>query len=137
MDNMQETLVDAISEACAKADSPWLVIAGDWNRYDLSCIADSYPNLSMVETPPTRGDALLDYSFTNFPVDKAEVSFPVESDNSKADHAIINYECMLERPASFAWETHEYIKLTDQGVKEFSERIKMQDWSQVKKWART
>ena len=34
--DIQETLTDAISESIAKADNPWLVCGGDFNRYDMS-----------------------------------------------------------------------------------------------------
>ena len=56
-----ESLTDAISEARAKANSPWLIIAGDWNRYDTSAISNAFPDLKKRETAPTRNDALLDY----------------------------------------------------------------------------
>ena len=32
VDSIFETLTDAISEAKAKANSPWMIIAGDWNK---------------------------------------------------------------------------------------------------------
>ena len=80
-----ETLTDAISEAKAKANCPWIVVAGDWNRYNTSSITKLFPDLKKKETGPTRGAATLDYSFSNFDdqIVNAEVCFPVESkDNS-------------------------------------------------------
>ena len=85
-------------------------------------------------TGPTRGRATLDYSYTNFEdqILASEVCFPVESNVGKSDHNIVIYECMLSRPATFAWETHEYIKLTKNGTQKFNELIANQDWSSVK-----
>ena len=50
-----ESLTDAISEGKAKANSPWIVVAGDWNRYDTSSISKLFPDLRKKETGPTRG----------------------------------------------------------------------------------
>ena len=58
--------------------------------------------------------------------------FPVESNVGKSDHGLINYECILSRPATFSWETHEYIKLTVKGTEKFNNLISNQDWSTVK-----
>ena len=66
LENILETLTDAISEARAKSDSPWIVIGGDWNRYDVSYITTMYPDLIKIHTEPTRKEATLDYVFTNF-----------------------------------------------------------------------
>ena len=92
-----------------------------------------YPELSKITTGPTRKDAILDYVFTNFPneVLNSEVCYPLESSNKKSDHKIITYDCLLYRPATFAWETHEFLKVTEEGSEEFSRRIKNQDWSLV------
>ena len=53
---MLETLNDAISEAKAKADRPWLVIAGDWNKYSiqLDTTIKAYPDLKKHLTGPDR-----------------------------------------------------------------------------------
>ena len=38
---------------------------------------------------------------------------------------------MLPRPATFAWEVHEFIKLTKKGIDRFNDLIQAQDWSMV------
>ena len=93
MDRLLESLTDAISEAKAKVDNPWVVVAGDWNRYKTDLISTMFPDLTVYPTDPTRGTATLDYSFTNFNdlTTRAEVSFPVQSNHSKSDHGIVNY----------------------------------------------
>ena len=48
---------------------------------------------------------------------------------------MVVYECLLNRPATFAWETHEYIKLTTKGTAKFNELIAGQDWSEVQSLA--
>ena len=66
MTDILEALTDAVSEAKAKADDPWLIIGGDFNRYDTSGVSLNVPELTQAVSEPTRGDATLDYSFTNF-----------------------------------------------------------------------
>ena len=41
------------------------------------------------------------------------------------------YECLLDRPATFAWQTHEYIKITKQGTEKFNDLIRNITWSEV------
>ena len=76
----------------------------------------------------------LDYSFTNFEekIKSSEVCFPVESDTSKSDHNSVVYDCVLSRPATFAWETHEYLQMTPEGIEKFSELIAKESWDEVK-----
>ena len=58
--------------------------------------------------------------------------FPVESaENRPSDHGIVSYEAMLDRPADFAWETHEYLKMSQEGIDRFCTLIRSQDWSSV------
>ena len=57
----------------------------------------------------------------------------MESAGGKSDHATINYECKLNRPATFAWETHEYLKLTEEGIQGFCEKVECLDWDEVEK----
>ena len=49
-----------------------------------------YPDLEKKVTSPTRGDALLDYSYTNFEssIVKHHVCHPIESEENKSDHKI-------------------------------------------------
>ena len=93
-----------------------------------------FPDITIQNTGPIRGSATLDYSFTNFTknIELAEVNFPVESEKHHSDHGIVSYKCMLERPANFAWETHEYLHMSDEGIEKFRELIRGQDWTPVK-----
>ena len=61
-DKMMEALTDAITEAKSKADSLWIILGGDFNRYDTTVIERTVPDLTKVESEPTRGDATLDLS---------------------------------------------------------------------------
>lgn len=123
LNDILETLTDAISEAIAKANDPWILVGGDFNRYNTSVISQTVPQLSKVDSEPTRRDATLDYTFTNFGqlIDKVQTCYPIESDHNKSDHMSVAYNAILTRPASFAWETSEYLKITSEGRADFRE----------------
>ena len=99
----------------------------------MSHITKTFPDLIKRETAPTRKGALLDYLFTNFEdqIVLSEVCFPIESSSDKSDHNLVCYKCLLDRPASFAWQTHEYIKITEKGKEKFNQLIRAQDWHSV------
>ena len=59
--------------------------------------------------------------------------FPLQSSHSKSDHNLVCYECLLERPATFAWQIHEYIKITQEGKDRFNTLINEQSWEEVQK----
>ena len=75
-------------------------------RYGTSYIGQMSPDLTVIPTGPTRNDATLDYTFSNFTslVESAETCFPIESSTNKSDHMSILYEAILTRPATFAWD---------------------------------
>ena len=91
--DIQEALTDAISEATAKANNPWLIVGGDFNRYDMNIVTQMVPELAVVATKPTRGSATLDYVFTNFNtyIERTETCYPIESDTNKSDHMSVIY----------------------------------------------
>ena len=95
----------------------------------MSHINTMYPDLEKMATEPTRGTATLDYVFANFNsnIQSAEVCFPIERDQRKSDHNLVNYNCLLERPATFAWVTQEYLKVTPKGTERFESLIKAQE----------
>ena len=128
-----ETLTDAISESIAKADNPWLVIGGDFNRYDTSYVTQMIPELIKARPGPTRGDATLDYAFINFDtmIEKTKECYPVESYMNKSDHKSVSYESILTRPSSSAWETSEYLKVTSEGSKQFKNLIEAESWLDI------
>ena len=77
MESIMETLTDAISEAKAKTDNPWLIVGADWNRYDTSSITKAFPDMVKRVAGPTRKDALLDYLFTNFTARRKNMNYSV------------------------------------------------------------
>ena len=99
MANILETLTDALSEAKAKADSPWLGVGGYFSRYDTSYISQIIPDLAVIPTDPTRGDTTLDYtSYSNFNhagSRKGRILLPNrESENNKSSWEMVAHPVM-------------------------------------------
>ena len=129
-----ELLSDAISEAKQSSDG-WLMVGGDWNGRSLNSVLDLYPDLKILKTAPTRKDRTLDILCTNFDdyIKKQAVCSPLEGEiGQKSDHKIVLFEAKLPRPAAFTWETHEYLQITDEGKKRFTELLNKVDWSALK-----
>ena len=97
---------------------------GDWNGRSLTRIIDAYPELEIVSTPATREDAILDIILTNYgeSIVSAGVNHPLESESDTvSDHKIVFTEAKLPRQKKFVWETHYYMRTTDEGNIKFKE----------------
>ena len=56
---------DCITLLLNRYDEPYLVLAGDFNRRDIGRAAGNFPLIKTIQTPPTRGSAVLDIMATN------------------------------------------------------------------------
>ena len=61
-----EVLSDVISEIQTKSKGAWLTVGGDFNDRDISEIKLVCPELELIKTAPTRGDATLDLVYCNY-----------------------------------------------------------------------
>ena len=126
-DEFFEILTDTISEARATHPGAWLTIGGDWNECSFSPIALNFPDLDWIRSGPTRKRKTLDIIVTNYRdlVTKVFTNAPLESEiGTISDHKVLAVEALLTRPQSFAWETHEYLKITTEGKARFADMIK-------------
>lgn len=129
--NMIECLADAIGEAKSTSDG-WFLIGGDWNGRALGLLLQLYPDLAVVQTPPTRKNRTLDILLSNFGkfVVNTSTCFLIEGEEGQtSDHKIVIAEAMLPRPKTFQWEIHEYMKITDKGTERFKKFLDAEDWT--------
>ena len=61
-----DVLTDAISEARAQCPDSWVTVGGDWNGRPLGDITSLFPDLLVVDSPPTRKNATLDVMVNNY-----------------------------------------------------------------------
>ena len=63
--NFLSYLCDAILTLKHKYSDPYVIVAGDFNKRNLSEATKDYQDIKQVKTPPTRGTAVLDIIATN------------------------------------------------------------------------
>ena len=74
-----DTLVDHIEERRGKFGDAIFIIGGDFNQNDPNKITRIAPDLRVLVTTPTRGNALLDFVITNAGDIATELTGPLES----------------------------------------------------------
>ena len=108
-----DVLTDAISESRSLFPDAWVTVGGDWNGRNLDDITRLFPDLSVVDSPPTRKNATLDVLINNYPqyCVGVAVNHALESEDGKlSDHGILQVDSILPRPRAFVWEVHQYLK---------------------------
>ena len=86
-------LTDAVLEAKTQSPDSWITIGGDWNGRPLDDITRLFPDLMVVDSPPTRKNATLDVGINNYPqyVVGVSVNHALESDTgTESDHKILH-----------------------------------------------
>ena len=63
--NCLEYINSLIAKIKQKYNSPYMVIAGDFNNRRIENELGNYPDIELVKTPPTRGLRCLDLVLTN------------------------------------------------------------------------
>ena len=104
------------------------------NGRDLTEIFRLFPDISRVVSSPTRKDAVLDITLTNYTqyVERVMVNYALESgDGKKSDHKVLQIDSVLPRPRAFVWEVHQYLKTSKEGDKRLVELIQQHDWASV------
>ena len=77
-----EEINDMIHLFKSKYVDPVIIMAGDWNQADTGIALEDFPSIVQIMSAPTRGDELLDITFTNVPsaVTLVEVCMPLVPD---------------------------------------------------------
>ena len=120
------------------SQDPYILVAGDFNQWDISGALADYPDIMEVVTPPTRLDRHIDKMFLNWHDEVTESGCipPLESDQvggsiTYSDHRV-QYACArLQRRDPVRWETFTYRPFTNAGADGFVAEISSVDWSGV------
>ena len=127
---------DLVLDIKNKHQDPYLVLAGDFNQWDVAEAVSDYDDLQEVPTPPTRGDRNIDRIFTNWGDDITDSGCvpPLETDGENrtySDHNV-QYACArLPGRERVKWETFSHRPYTASGAAGFKEDIANTDWSPV------
>ena len=130
-----ETVGLIVMKIKADCQNPYIIIGGDFNGADVTPLIVDYPDLSIAQTGPTRGEAALDLAITNLgeELEDLEVRSPLINDKSgkASDHAVILCKAALRHRHEFVWIKKRYRKITQKGIEEAAERINQIDWDQL------
>ena len=117
---------------------PYILIAGDFNQWDVGLAVQDYADLVEVPTPATRGERHIDRIFTNWSDDIHDSGClpPLETEGpadtkSYSDHKI-QYMCSrLVRKQPVVWETFVHRPYNEKGADAFIEELSTVDWTPV------
>lgn len=134
--NQTKTAMNNIAAAVLKAKTdfcdPIIMIVGDFNRKDYAPALEHYTDIKLASTKPTRGDALLDLSFsnTNDQIYDESVTHPLTSETgTESDHSIATFSMNIARTDRFEWVKFTTRPITNKGREAFKSTIAATDWS--------
>ena len=133
---MLTCLGDAIETAKNKYDDPYIIIGGDTNRRSIDGAVSDFPEIQMMQTGPTRGNAHLDVLASNINqhID-CETFFPLEKADStgKSDHKTIVARAQIPRQHRFTKVAYFARKYTTRAEEEFGDELLRIDWQCIER----
>ena len=121
-----------------KHTDPLILVAGDFNQWDIASALAEFSDMTEVTTPATRADRHIDKIFTNWSDDISEsgchpplVTDLVDGVRTASDHNIQYMISRLPRREPVRWETVTTRPITDNGKAGFLADLEAQDWAPV------
>ena len=136
-DSALEYITNAVTMLKQKYTDPYIVVAGDYNQWDISGALLDFPDMREVDVGNTRGDRSIDRIFTNVSrsVESAGTLEPLETDDGsrQSDHRVAYCRAGLARLRTFVWQTYSYRQFNEDSVKKFKEWVVFHEWKSVHK----
>ena len=115
-----------------------IMVAGDFNQWEIGEILLDFADLHELDTPPTRGDRRIDRIFTNWSEDISDCGVLPPLDTSAPDDRItysdhgIQYLCSrIPGKEPTQWETYSYRPYNEQQAEKFLAELALTDWGTV------
>lgn len=132
-----EYVEDVVLEVKRRYRDPFIVVAGNFNQWEVAGAMAEFPDMREADVGPTRKDRVLDKIFTNFGRAATESGTlpPLEVEpgtpGAASDHKIAYVRAALPRLRSFEWVTHQYRYYNDASVDEFGRWPAGFDWAEL------
>ena len=117
---------------------PLLLVAGDFNQWDIAGALAEFSDIFEASTPPTREDRKIDKIFTNWPdfIEEGGCLPPLQTEQvagqiRKSDHNVQYLISRLPRKEPVRWESFIHRPYTAAAEAGFLEDIARQDWSEL------
>ena len=130
---------DMVMEVKRKYSEPLIVVAGDFNQWDIKTALDDYIDIKEVNVGNTRGSRAIDRIFLNFHdalVDKGTLP-PLQTEIipgepiRESDHLTVFAKTRLEKLRTFEWLSYNYLYYNEDSVEEFKAWVVGHDWGEV------
>ena len=126
-----ERVADVIRKVKDLFPDPFIALGGDFNKAKIEEASNEFPDLTIVNSPPTRGDAKLDLMATNFESDIEAVSLysPLHTEDGKtSDHGVLIVKASLCQSDRFTTRRIQVRPRTKRGEDIFRSLISSNDW---------
>ena len=121
---------EGIHKICSENKEPYIVIAGDFNKWQYEKAYEDFGGFQRIVTGPTRGNSTLDVLISNFSdyvVNKAVLP-PLKNDENDvaSDHGVVLFEFALHHVHEFQKTTYwaRDMRKSDQCIEDINTR----DW---------
>ena len=132
-----EFVNEAVGRAKEDLNDPIIIIGGDFNNFCIGEAIDDYPDLRILESPPTRLTERLDLLVTNIESENDSRTTvtkqpPLEtSDGRKSDHDALWMESTFPSTDRFKKSTYWSRPKTKAGLDKFDNWIKEEQWTGI------
>ena len=131
-------LAGAVSEVKRRLDDPMVIVAGDFNQWDVARALKDFPDLREAPVGNTRGDRSIDRIFLNVGHDSAGTVPPLETDvdpetgnTRKSDHLIAHVTATVERVPKTEMLTYTYRYYNAESESLFREWLASMTWDEL------
>jgi hypothetical protein len=132
-----QLLVDLLHDVKRKFVDPYIVVAGDYNQFDVKKALEEHRDMKEVSTGPTRGHRTIDRAFTNFNshIKEKNVIAPLAPNKgapgAPSDHRVVFFSASLETTIPVEWTSYESRKFSDEKAELFGQWLAGKDWSDL------
>ena len=127
-----ECIYNNVMDIKNKFPDCYLVIAGDFNQWEIGGALADFPDLWEVNAGPTRGDRRIDRVLSNLPQEAVSAILPpLEAESTVSDHQIVRTTANIPcRPPS-KWIISRHRKTNKDSEAGFVAAMEVMDWSPV------
>lgn len=131
-----ERIAGLVVDVKRKFKDPYIIIAGDFNQWDIAAALEEFRDIKETAAGPTRGTRTIDRTFSNLGVvAKAAVLPPLQTEGSTnvrySDHGLFYLTAKINRGKKFRWLKYSYRYDNPESRKKFGEWIVLKDWTDV------
>ena len=133
-----EFISDTVTEVKKRFKDPYILLAGDFNQWEVGEAVLDHADIGEVDLGPTRGGRSIDRVLLN--VGRSVVDYgtlgPLETEEHegevrRSDHRVCYVGIGLERREAFTWQKYTYRHYDDQAEKNFKSWVVLHDWREV------